>query len=55
MCTINMKTNLYYVNVCKHEHEKNLTKLWCKIVPKIHVEQTKRNERSYFYYIPLWT
>jgi len=23
---------------CKHEHEKNMTRLWCKIMPKINVE-----------------
>jgi hypothetical protein len=27
-------------------------KLWCKIVPKINVEQIKRNEGSYFYLYP---
>jgi hypothetical protein len=21
MCKTNMKTNLYYANICKHEHE----------------------------------
>jgi hypothetical protein len=35
------------VNICKHEHEKNMTKLWCKIVPKTNVEHTKRNKGSY--------
>ncbi len=49
MCTTNVKMNLYYANICKHEHEKNLIKLWCKIVPKTDVEQTKRNEKSYSY------
>jgi hypothetical protein len=44
-----MKINFYYANIYKHEHEKNMTKLWCKIVFKTCVEQTKRNERSYFY------
>ncbi len=44
MCMINVKTNLYYDNICKHEHEKNLTRLWCKIVHEIGVEQTKGNE-----------
>jgi hypothetical protein len=38
MCKINVKTNIYYVNICKHEHEKNMTRLWCKIVLKIGVE-----------------
>jgi hypothetical protein len=45
----NMKTYFYYASVYKHEHEKNLTRLWCKIVLKISVEQTKGNERSYSY------
>ncbi len=44
-----MKTDFYYVNICKHEHEKNMTRLWCKIVLKTNVEQNKGNERSYFY------
>jgi hypothetical protein len=39
MCKTNMKVDIYYVNVCKHEHESNLIRLWCKIVPKISVEQ----------------
>jgi len=49
MCTTNVKTDLYYANICKHEHEKNLIKLWCKIVLKTDVEQTKGNEKSYSY------
>jgi hypothetical protein len=49
MCKTYMKTNLYYANICKHEHEKILTRLWCKIMLKIVVEQTKGNEGSYFY------
>jgi hypothetical protein len=52
MCKTNMETYLYYVNICKHEHEKNRTRLWCKIMPKIGVEQTKGNERFYFYLYP---
>jgi hypothetical protein len=47
-----MKMDLYYANICKHKHKKNMTRLWCKIVPKIGVEQTKRNEGSYFYLYP---
>jgi hypothetical protein len=52
MCKINVKTNIYYANICKHEHEKNMTRLWCKIVPKTNIDQTKRNEGSYFYLYP---
>jgi hypothetical protein len=36
---------LYVIN----EDENNRTRLWCKIVLKISVEQTKGNERCYFY------
>jgi hypothetical protein len=49
MCKTNVKTNIYYVNICKYEHEKNMTRIWCKIVPKTGVEQIERNERFYFY------
>ncbi len=31
-----------------HEHEKNITMLWCKIVPKTNVEQIEGNEGSHF-------
>ncbi len=47
-----MKTNFYYVNIYKHEHEKNMTRLWCKIVLKTNVEQTEGNEGSFFYFYP---
>ncbi len=52
MCKINMKMNLYYANMCKHEHEKNMTRLSCKIMPKINVGQIERNERLYSYLYP---
>jgi hypothetical protein len=48
----NMKTNFYCANICKHEYEKNLTRLCCKIVPKIGVEHIKGNEGSYSYLYP---
>jgi hypothetical protein len=38
MCKINVKIDIYHTNICKHEYEKNMTKLWCKIVLKICVE-----------------
>ncbi len=49
MCKTNLKTNFYYANINKHEHEKNMTRLWCKIMFKIGVEQIEVNERSCFY------
>jgi hypothetical protein len=47
MCKANMEIDLYYANICKHEHEKNMTRLWCKIRPKTSVEQTEGNEGTY--------
>jgi len=52
MCNTNMKMNFYYFNICKHEHQKNMTRLWCKIVLKTNIEQTEENEGSYFYLFP---
>jgi hypothetical protein len=54
MCKTNMKVDLYYANICKHEHEKNMTRLWCKIMPHTNVEHIEGNEGSYSYFIPLW-
>jgi hypothetical protein len=42
MCKINVKMDFYYANICKCENEKNMTRLWCKIVPKTNVEHTKK-------------
>jgi hypothetical protein len=47
-----MKIDLYCANMCKHEHKKNMTRLWYKIVFKTNVEQTEGKERSYFYLYP---
>jgi hypothetical protein len=47
-----MEMNIYYANICKYEHKNNMTKLWCKIMLKTNVEQTKENEGSYFYLYP---
>jgi hypothetical protein len=38
MCKTNVKMNLYFVNICKHEHGNNMIRLWCKIMLKIGVE-----------------
>jgi hypothetical protein len=52
MCKTNVKMNLYFASMCKHEHEKNMTRLWCKIMFKTSVKQTKGNEGFYFYLYP---
>jgi hypothetical protein len=40
---------LTYANI---NMKKNMTRLWCKIMPKINVEQIEGNERSYSYLYP---
>ncbi len=52
MCKTNMKTYFYYVNICKHEHEKNITRLWCKIMFKTNVEKTKGFKGFHLYLYP---
>jgi hypothetical protein len=52
MCKKKVETYIYYVNICKHEHEKNMTRLWCKIVAKTSVEQTEGTKGSYSYLYP---
>jgi len=49
MCKTNMKANFYYAKIYKHEHGKNMTRLWCKIMLKTSVEHIERNERFYYY------
>jgi hypothetical protein len=52
MCKTNVKTKFYYANICKHEHEKNMARLWCKIMLKIGIKYIKEIEGSYFYLYP---
>jgi hypothetical protein len=52
MCKTNMKMDFYYINICKHEHEKNTIGLGCKIVLKTCVKYIEGNEGSYFYLYP---
>jgi len=52
MCKTNVNSNIYYVNMCKHEYAKNMTRLWCKIMPKTTIEQIEGNEGSYSYLHP---
>ncbi len=55
MCKIKIQKYIYYDKVKKHKHEKNITKLWCKIVLQINVEQIKGNWGPIFTYIFLGT
>ncbi len=38
MCKTNMKNDLYYATIWKNEYEKNITRIWCKIVLKTGVQ-----------------
>jgi hypothetical protein len=51
MCKTN-KMNVYYVNICKHEHEKNITRLWYKIIPKTKLNKLKKMKGFIFYLYP---
>jgi hypothetical protein len=53
MCKKKMKKNIYDVNICKPEYENNMIRLWCKILLKIGLEQTKGNVVSYLF-ISMW-
>jgi hypothetical protein len=55
MCKTNIKMNQYYANICKHEHEKNMTRLWCKIMPSTNVEQLKQMRGHISIYTPFGT
>jgi len=41
-----------FINICKHEYEKNMTRLQCKIVLKTSVEYIEGIEGSYSYLYP---
>ncbi len=41
MCKTNMKTYIYYVNICKYKYEKNMTRLWCKIILRLVLNKLK--------------
>jgi hypothetical protein len=50
MCKINVETNIYYVDICKHEYEKNMTRLWCKIVLRLVLNRLKEMKGPTFIY-----
>ncbi len=35
MCKTNVKTSFYYVDICKHEYEKNMTRLCLRLMLNI--------------------
>jgi hypothetical protein len=56
MCKTNVKIDLYFANIRKHEHGKNMIRLWCKIMPKTGVKHIKGNVKGLTsIYTPLGT
>lgn len=48
--TWSVQTNIYCHKIWKHEHKRNRTRLWNKIILYINVEYTKCNAGFYFYF-----
>ncbi len=48
-----MKMDIYYANIFKHEHEKNMTRLCCKIMLRLVLNKQKGMKGSTFIYTPL--
>ncbi len=55
MCKTNVKMNIYFVNVCKYEHEKNMTRLWGKMWLRLVLNKLKKMKGPTFIYTPLGT
>jgi len=49
-----VKIDIYFANICKCEHEKNMKRLWCKIVLKTNVKQNFENEGVLLLFIHFW-
>jgi hypothetical protein len=56
MCKKKVKTDLYYANMCKHEHGNNITRLWCKrLCLKLVLNELKEMKGPSPIYTPLGT
>jgi hypothetical protein len=45
-----MKMDIYYANIFKREHEKNMTRLWCKIMLRLVLNKQKEMKGFTFIY-----
>ncbi len=52
MCKTKIQIYLYYDEIRKHKHENSITRLWCKIITQIGVEQIENIKVFYFYLYP---
>jgi hypothetical protein len=55
MCKTNVKTNFYYANICKHEHEKKWQGYGAKSCLKLEMNKLKEMKGPTFIYILLGT
>jgi hypothetical protein len=55
MCKISMKTYLYYVNICKHEHEKTWQGYNVKSCLRLMLNILNEMKNPTFIYTPLVT
>jgi hypothetical protein len=55
ICKTNMKVDFYYVNLCKHEHEKNLKGYGAKSCLRLMLNNLKEMKGLTPIYTPLGT
>jgi hypothetical protein len=55
MCKKNVKTDLYYANICKHEHEKNMTRFDARSCLKLVLNKLKEMRGPTLIYTPFET
>jgi len=55
MCKTNLKTNIYYVNLCKLEHEKTWQGYSAKSCLRLMLNKLKEMKSSTFIYTPFGT
>jgi hypothetical protein len=55
MCKTNMKMDFYYVNICKHEHEKKWQGYGVRSCLRLVLNGSKEMKGPIFIYTPLGT
>jgi hypothetical protein len=53
MCKTNVEMNIYYVNKCKHEHEKNMKGYGVRSCLRLMLNKLKEMKGPTFTYTPL--
>ncbi len=55
MCKTNVKKKIYYANICKHEHEKNMTRFGARSCLRLMLNRLKEMKGPTLIYTPLET